>query len=150
MSNINYVQEAVRNSAVHLSSNYGGKYRAYKKAENPFKMGYDQELDTRLELEPDAASYYRTIIGILRWMIELRRVHKITKVSLLFSHVVLPREGHLKAAIHFMAHVGQRHNSRLVYDPLYSEIDHSVFKKCDWSEFYEDTMEAIPMDAPEP
>ena len=28
-----------------------------KKAENPFKMGYDQEFDTSLELDPDAASY---------------------------------------------------------------------------------------------
>ena len=29
-----------------------------KKAENPCKMGYDPELDTNPELDPDAASYY--------------------------------------------------------------------------------------------
>ena len=38
MSTIKYIQEAVRKCIVHLSSNYGGKYRMPKKAENPFKM----------------------------------------------------------------------------------------------------------------
>ena len=45
-----------------------------KKAENLFKMGYDQELDTSPELDPDTGSYYLTIISILRWMIELGRL----------------------------------------------------------------------------
>ena len=49
-----------------------------------------------------------------------------------------------------MVHVGQRYNSRLVYDPSYPEIDHSAFKKCDLSEFYRDVKEAIPINAPEP
>ena len=80
------------------------------KAENPFKMGYDPELDTSPELDPDAASYYLTIISILGWMIELGRIDIITKVSLLSSQVALPREGHLEAAVHVMAHVGQRYN----------------------------------------
>ena len=66
------------------------------------------------------------------------------------SHVALPREGNLEAAIYVMAHVGQRYNSRLVHDPLYPEIDHNVFKQCDWSEFYLEAKEAIPMNAPEP
>ena len=65
MSPTKYVQEEVRNCAVHLLSNYGGKYKMQKKAENPFRMGCDQEFDTSSELEPDAASYYLTIIGIL-------------------------------------------------------------------------------------
>ena len=58
--------------------------------------------------------------------------------------------GHLDAAVHVMAHVGQRYNSRLVYDSSHPDIDHSVFKKCDWSELYRDAKEAIPMNAPEP
>ena len=64
-------------------------------------------------------------------MIELGRINIITELSLLSSHVVLPSEGHLEAAIHDMAHVGQRYKSRLVYDPLYPEI-HNVFEKCYW------------------
>ena len=78
------------------------------------------------------------------------RIDIITKMSLLSSHVALPKEGRLEAAIHVMAHVGQRYNSRLMYDPSYPEIDHSDFKECDWSEFYGDTKEAILVNAPEP
>ena len=37
-----------------------------------------------------------------------------------------------------------------MYDPLYPEIDHSVFKKCNWSEFYRDAKEVIPMNVPGP
>ena len=66
MSPAKYVREAVRNCIVHLSSKYGVKYRMSKKAENPFKMEYDPELDTSPESNPDAVSYYLTIIGILR------------------------------------------------------------------------------------
>ena len=38
----------------------------HKKEENPFKMGYDPELNTSPELDPDAATYYPTIIGLIR------------------------------------------------------------------------------------
>ena len=120
------------------------------KAENPFKMDYDPELDTSSELDADAASYYLTIIGILRWIMELGRIDIIRKVLLLSSHVVLPWEGHLEAAVHVLAHIGQKYNSRLVYDPLYPVIDHINLKECDWSEFYRDAKEAIPMNAPVP
>ena len=119
MSPAKYVHDAARNCTVHLLTNYGGKYRMPKNAKNPFKMWYDPELDTNQELDQDAALYYLTIIGILRWMVKLGRIDIITKVLLLSSCVVLPREGHLQAAVHVMAHVGQRSNSRLVYDPSY-------------------------------
>ena len=36
-----------------------------------------------------------------------------------------------------------------MYNPSYPEIDDSVFKKCEWSEFYRDAMEAININAPE-
>ena len=83
-------------------------------------------------------------------MIELGRIDIIMEVSLLSLHVALPREGCLEAAVHVMAHVGQRYNSRLVYDPTHPEIDHSFFKECDWSEFYRDAKEAIFVNVPKP
>ena len=83
-------------------------------------------------------------------MIELGRIDTIIKVSLLLSHLALPRKGHLDAAAHVMAYVGQRHNSRLLYDPKYPEINYSVFMKCDCSEFYWNAEEAIHMTAPAP
>ena len=78
-----------------------------KKAKNSFKMGNNPELDSSPKLKPYAASYYLTIIGILRWMIDLGRIDIITKMLFLFSHVVLPREGHSETVIHLIGHIGQ-------------------------------------------
>ena len=108
MSPVKYVQEAVRNCTSHLEVNFGGKFRLPKKAENPVKMGHDPELDTSPELDPNAVSYYLIIIRILRCMIKLVRMNIITKVSVLSSRLALTIEGHLKAAVHIMAYVGQR------------------------------------------
>ena len=52
--------------------------------------------------------------------------------------------------MHGMAHVDQWYYSRMMYDPLYPEIDHNVCKKSDWSEFYRDAREAISVNAQEP
>ncbi len=49
-----------------------------------------------------------------------------------------------------MAYLKAKHNSRLVFDPTYPDIDQSSFHKCDWKEFYGDVTEALPPDAPEP
>ena len=136
MSPVKCVHKAVRNSTVNVAANYSCRLKLPKKTENTFKMGHDPELGTSPELEPDTVSYYLTFISILRWMIELQRINMITNMSLLSFYVALPRERHLDAAVHFVVHVGQRYNSRLVYDILYQGIDHSIFKKFDWSEFY--------------
>ena len=68
-------------------------------------------------------------------MIELKRFDIMMEGSLLSSHVALPREQHLEAAVHVMAHVSKRYNSRVMYGPTYLEIDHSVLKECDSLEF---------------
>ena len=129
MSPVKYAQEVIRNCTVHLAANYGGRFKLPKEIENPFKMGYNPELDTSPELDPDTAFSYLTIIWVLRWMTKLGRTYIITKVSLLSPLVALPRDGHLDATVHVIVHVGQRYNFRLVYDPSYPEIDKSVFKK---------------------
>lgn len=145
-----YVGQAVRNCTKHLNENYNGKYSLPKKAENPFRMGYEPELDTSAPLDPDASSYYQSLIGVLRWMVEIGRIDIATEVSLLSSHLAYPREGHLEEALHVMAYLRQKHNSRLIFDPSYPDIDMTNFKECDWREFYGEVAEAIPTDAPEP
>jgi hypothetical protein len=145
-----YVHQAVRNCETHLKENFDGRYTLPKKAENPFCMSYEPELDTSTPLDPNAASYFQTIIGVMRWMVEIGRIDIATEVSLLSSHLAYPREGHLDAALHIMAYLRAKHNSRLVFDPTYPEIDMTVFQQCDWKEFYGDVSEAIPTDAPEP
>ena len=74
----------------------------------------------------------------------------IVEVSVLASHIAMPREGHLIAAYHVFAYSKKHHNSRLVFDPSYPEIDMSTFTSHDWKEFYGNLQEAIPPNAPPP
>ena len=145
-----YVNQAVKNCETHLRERFDGKYSLPKKAKNPYRMGYEPELDESSPLDADAAAYYQSIIGVMRWMVEIGRIDISTEVSLLSSHLAYPREGHLEEALHIMAYLRSKHNSRLVFDPSYPDIDQTDFKQCDWKEFYGDAVEGIPLDAPEP
>ena len=73
-----------------------------------------------------------------------------TKVFLLSSHSAMPRQGHLEAALHVMGYLKLRQNSRLVFDPSYLDIDHSSFQECEWTDFYDGAVEAIPPNTPPP
>ena len=52
--------------------------------------------------------------------------------------------------MHVMAYLKQKHNSRLVFDPNYPKIYESIFKYCDWKDFYRYAEEAIPLNEPKP
>ena len=71
----------------------------YKVAPNPFEIHYDPDTDVTDLLPPDQASYYNSIIGVMRWMVELGRVDICTEVSMLASYLAMPREGHMEAVI---------------------------------------------------
>jgi hypothetical protein len=49
-----------------------------------------------------------------------------------------------------MGYLKQKHNSRLIFDPTYRDINVSSFPTYDWTEFYGDVKEAIPHDMPKP
>ena len=84
-------------------------------------------------------------------MVELGRVDIASKISLFSSHFAYPRDGHLDAALDVMAYLKQKHNSCLIFDPTYPDIDISSFPIYDWTEFYWDVQEAIPpMTCPNP
>jgi hypothetical protein len=48
------------------------------------------------------------------------------------------------------AYLHNKHNSTMVFDPSYPDIDMRDFKVCDWKNFYGDVKEAIPPNAPPP
>ena len=147
MSSSKYIQSAVRNVKDYLAKKYPG--RAWiKRATAPLPSGYEPDLDVTPELDAEQSSFYQSQIGVLRWMVEIGRVDIITDVSELSSHLALPREGHLEAVFHMFAYLEKKHNARIVFDPTYPEIDMSVFKECDWKEFYGNITEAIPPNAP--
>ena len=149
ISSSKYVQEAVRNVEDFVGKHMPGK-RLPARAATPFERDYRPELDTTPELSDERANFYQAQIGVLRWMVELGRIDIITEVSLLASHLALPREGHLDAVLRIYGYLKKKHNSRLVLDPTYPDIDMSVFKRCDWTEFYGQVEEPIPPNAPDP
>ena len=71
-----------------------------KRANAPFCNDYQPEINVSAELSPEFAAYYQSLIGILRWMVELGRVNITAEVSMMSSCLALPREGHLKALFH--------------------------------------------------
>ena len=149
MSFCKYVQEPIGNTVKYLDSNYPG-WKLTKRATAPWLTDYISELDMTPELNPDKASYYQSQIGILHWIVELGRVDIITEMLTLASHMALPWEGHLNAVFHVHVYLKNKHNSCLVLDPSYPDIDMQDFQEHDWKSFYEDIKELIPVDAPEP
>ena len=102
LSPYKYVQEACKNCETFLMNNFDGKYYLPKMAPNPCVGGYRPETDMTDPLDPDKASYYQTMIGVMRWMVEIGRIDIATECSLLISHLSHPREGHFECALHMM------------------------------------------------
>jgi hypothetical protein len=49
-----------------------------------------------------------------------------------------------------MSYLSQKHNTHLIFDPTYLKIDMGKFLQYNWTKFYRDVEEAIPVDMPEP
>ena len=72
------------------------QYKLPSRSNTPMQMGYQPELDISLELDATNSIYHQSLIGILRWMVELVRVDICLEVSILSLNLVLPRYGHLE------------------------------------------------------
>ena len=98
------------------------------------------------------ASYYQSLTGILRWIVELGRVDICTEVSLLSSCLALLRAGLQEQVFHVVAYLKKQHNTEMVFDPSYPEIDHNQFERQDWSHtVYVDIFtEDLPPNIPDP
>ena len=96
------------------------------------------------------ASYYHSLIGMLRWCVELGRIDITAEVSMMASSLALPREGHLQQVYHIFAYLKNKHNSRIAFDPTYPDINYKNFEMKDWTNVYGDVKEEVPENAPEP
>ena len=88
-----YVEATVQNVDDYLKK---GEKSLIAKAPTPMSCGYRSEIDVTPELGQEDAAYYYSLIGVLRWIVELGRVDIHVEGSMLSSHLVLPREGHLQ------------------------------------------------------
>jgi hypothetical protein len=145
-----YVIQAVKNCQLHLTEKLAGKYSIPARADNPFPVDYDPSTDQSDLLDPDCSSFYQHLIGVMRWMVELGCIDIATEVSMLSSYLACPRKGHLENALHVMGYLQLKHNSRLIFDPTYPDIDQTAFPSFEWAEFKGNMEEAIPPDMPPP
>ena len=145
-----YVQSAVKNEWEHLAKR--GKKLPYT-APNPLSTDYWPEIDVSLELGEVDAYYYHSLIGVLRWIVELGRVDIDVEVSMMSSHLALPREGHLKELYHIIAYLKAHPNAEMVFYPTPIRPDMSMFERQDWSYSaygYESLKEELPRNMPNP
>ncbi len=110
-----YVQAAVKKVEEYLSKQ--DVWEMPGRAETALPSTYRPELDVTPELGPKDSSYYQSLIGILRWIVELGRMDICLEVSMLSSHLALPRAGHLEKLFQIIAYLKKYHNAEMVFDP---------------------------------
>ncbi len=122
-----YVAQAVKNCEKHLTNKLHNHFQLPLWADNPFPYDYCPELNLSDPLNPECLSFYQHLIGVARWTVELGCVDIATEVFLLLSHLVYLFEWHLETALHMMAYLQQKHNTRLIIDPTYPKINMIIF-----------------------
>ena len=150
-SSSQYVRAAVCNVESYLKEKKG---TFPKERDAPITTNYRPELDESAELDAEDAAYFQSLIGVLRWIVELGRVDINCEVSMLSSCMALPRYGHLEQIYHIFAYLKRHHNTETIYDPSEPVIDQTEFPREDWSDSVYATggavlTEPIPSDAPE-
>ena len=77
----------------YLDKQLGKWWKLFPGAQTLMRAMYQPKLDVSPELSAELPSYYQSLIGVLRWIVELGRVEICLEVSLLSSHLALPRKG---------------------------------------------------------
>ena len=117
----------------YLDSQHSKSWKIPSKADTPLTTTYRPELDVSRELNVADAAYYQSLIGILRWIVELGRVDVCLEVSMMSSHLTLPRECHLEQVLHIFSYLKKYHNTELVYDLSDPVVDENDFERRDWA-----------------
>ena len=80
-SSVENLEKILKQKKLKLSS---------KKMDAPISNGYRPEMDVSDELDSEDAQLFQSLIGILRWTVEIGRIDICAEVSMLSSHLALP------------------------------------------------------------
>jgi hypothetical protein len=125
-----YIKAAIINVEAALLIVTG--QRLPSRCTTPIQANYRPELDDSSELKVDGVRYFHELIGILRWAVKLGRIDIAMEVSMLSTHLALPREGHLQQVFHVFVLLKAKPKRTIVFDPQHPDIDETRFVKCDW------------------
>ena len=145
LSSNKYAKAAIQNVSDWLEE-HGRKLKT--RVSTVLPSGYRPEMDVSPYCDDELLSFYQQQLGVLRWLVELGRIDITTEVSMLAAFLAGPREGHVEAMLHLFAYLKFHDRSRLVLDPSY--IEHGDEPMGDWTAFYPNAKEEVPLDAPEP
>ena len=109
-----YVLQAVKNVERYLNDCHcigDTRFCIPAKANIPMRTSYQLELDTSPELVGKDAWYYMSLIGVLRWIVELGKVDICLECLMMSSCLALPRVGHLEQVLHIFGYLKQHHNA---------------------------------------
>jgi hypothetical protein len=132
ISSDTYVRRAVKEVERRELAKVGKQLK--RKVVSPLASGYRPKLDALPELDKNRASYFASLMGVLRWCIDLGRINIIVEVNLLARFQACPREGHLEQMFHLFAYLKRYSQSSLVFDWTEPSLDMTMFKECDWKE----------------
>jgi hypothetical protein len=113
MSSEYYVKAAIIDVETELE-NVGNSLPT--KVSTSLTAGYRAELDQSPELDARRLTYYQGLVGVLRWICELGRVHILVDTTKMSSYLASPREGHLQQVLHIFAYLKAHKRSTLVFD----------------------------------
>jgi hypothetical protein len=147
ISSDNYIKSAVRE--VDRTLEEIGKKLQIGKASTPMSSGYRPELDATPLLNDDQTNYFQSLIGVLRWAVELGRIDIIVETGMLSRYCVAPRVGHLEEVIHIFAYLKRQSSCAMVFDPTEPRINEHLFIQRDWAALYPEAAEVIPPNIPE-
>ena len=145
ISGSKYIQEAIANLEKELMKR---GLHLKRKVNAPLSAGCRPEYDMSPECSEGDMKLYISLIGILRWMVETGQIDLTCEVSMMASYCMMPRKGHLEQIFHMFAYLKTHHNSRIVLDPTYPNIDPNQFLKKNRKQFYGDLVDEVPKNAP--
>eukprot|EP00957_Ditylum_brightwellii_P013880 1046412-Ditylum_brightwellii.AAC.1 len=141
-----------KNVEEYLAKRNNPRWNISAKAETPIRSTYKPELEITSVLYPVDGAYYHSLVGVLRWMVELGKIDIYLEVSLMSSHLAMPREGHMAEVLRIFIHLRKYHNTELVFGPSNPVMDELAFEQKDWtsSEFgHAQGKEEVPRNKPE-
>ena len=152
MTSRDYVTNAIQNLEDMLARDGAQTLKIYgkKAGETPFPSNCRPKLYISPVSDDTLTSQYLQLIGVLRWAIELDRIHVMAEVSVLSPHQCQPREGHLEAVYCVFRYIkGNLRDilGRIFFDSKTPVIEEQLFHTSDksvWEEFYPDAEEEIP------
>ncbi len=147
MSSDKYVKQAVADVERTLE---GKGQHLNTRIRVPIDPKYRPEVDVSPLLSEQEASYYMSLIGVLRWACELGRLDILMPVAMMSRYMAAPREGHMEKVLTIFAYLKTHDHSRMVFDDTIPDFDESRFNGgADWTEYYGCVKEPIPSNAPE-